>query len=72
MKKPAGKLEGLQEIADFFGWSLSKTRGKVDDLSEAGVILKERYGTPPKIRWCAFEKLLLAWIQVKAANREII
>jgi DNA-binding Lrp family transcriptional regulator len=66
------KLKGVEAIADFFGWSESKFRSRMEELKEAGVIFQEHIGTPPKLMWCAFPELLLRWVSLKAEKREVL
>jgi predicted transcriptional regulator len=66
------KLIGLEEIAFFFQWSVSKLTRRLEELQNAGVIFKDTHGQPPRKMWCAYPALLLRYVSLKGERREIL
>ncbi|HNY71663.1 MAG TPA: hypothetical protein PKH14_12830 [Syntrophorhabdus sp.] len=64
------KLTGLEEIACYLHWSLSKTKRRVKQWQEAGVLFTDLIGTPPRPVYCTYISLLHRWIVMVADRGE--
>jgi hypothetical protein len=69
---PTGRLVGLQEIADFMGWSLRKTKRRVPELRRAGILYTDNIGRPPRKTYCTFTHFLYQWIILKTEKGECL
>ena len=64
------KLVGLQQIANFMGWSLSKTKRRVPEFKACGAVFEEYVGSPPKKHITTFKTILLQWYILKTQKGE--
>lgn len=65
-------LQGLEEIACYMHWSMSKMKRMVPELRESAVLFKFRMGSPPRPVYCTFITLLQRWCILKTIERETL
>ena len=67
-------LIGWKAIADYLGWSLSKTISRRKEWQEYGVIFYTIFGKPPNRhkRVCAFPSLIQRLTIIKSSKGEIL
>jgi len=66
----AQMLIGLEEIAAYMHWSLRKTKSRVRELENSGVLFTMKMGRPPRPVYCTITSVLNNWICLKAEKRE--
>jgi hypothetical protein len=62
------RIEGLKNIAAFFGWGMTKLKRRKKELLKAGAIYIDLIGSPPRKTYCAFTSQLVSY-QVKKSKK---
>ena len=62
------RVEGLKNIAKFYGWSLAKLKRRKKEMLKSGAIYIDLIGSPPRRTHCAFTTQLIAY-QVKRSKK---
>jgi len=62
------RIEGLKNIAAFFGWSLTKIKRRKKEMLKSGAVYYDFVGRPPRKTCCAFTSQLISY-QVKKSKK---
>ena len=62
------RIEGLQNIATFFGWSLAKLKRRKKEMLKSGIVYMDLIGRPPRKTYCAFTSQLISY-QIKKSKK---
>ena len=64
----SNRIEGLKNIATFFGWSLAKLKRRKAEMLKSGAIYIDNMGRPPRKTYCAFTSQLISY-QIKKSKK---